>query len=268
IGGSLRGGTGSDSGEVTVIGNIGPIKIGRDFVGGSVGGTASNFNTGYIQSLGRIVSITVGGSIISGIDASTGTLATSAAIHAARDIGSLTVRGSLIGNINAGAVSPVVISASRQATPGALDLAIGKITIGGRVERAQILAGYSISLVADNGNASVGPVSVGGNWIASDLVAGVQDDASAALNASFGEADDLVVPGFGGAPVATIVSVSIKGLVLGTAATGDHFGFVAQQIGSFKSLKSFASLTPLTAITDVPIELALLSGDVTIREVP
>ncbi len=44
----------------------------------------------------------------------------------------------------------------------------------------------------------------------------------------------------------------------------DHFGFVAQQIGSFKALGFTAALT---AGTDAPLELALTTGDVTIREV-
>lgn len=44
---------------------------------------------------------------------------------------------------------------------------------------------------------------------------------------------------------------------------GDHYGFVAQQIGSFKSLGFTAALT---AGTDAPLELALSTGEVTIRE--
>ena len=265
IGGSLAGGSGSDSGEVTSIGNIGPIKIGRDFTGGSVLGADSNFNTGYIQSLGRIASISVGGSIISGIDDSTGTLGTSASIRAGKDIGSLTVKGSIVGNSAAGQLSSVIISAVGQATPGATsDLAIGKITVGGRVERAQILAGYSTALVATNGNASIGPVKVGSHWIASDLVAGVQDDADAALDDAFGDADDQLIPGFGGdALVARIASIAIKGVVIGNASsTFDRFGFTAEQIGSFTAS---GAKFPLTAGADTFV-LSPLTNDVTLRD--
>jgi hypothetical protein len=42
----------------------------------------------------------------------------------------------------------------------------------------------------------------------------------------------------------------------------DHFCFVAQKVGSFKSLGLAAALTPATNV----IELSLTTGDVTIRE--
>jgi hypothetical protein len=128
---------------------------------------------------------------------------------------------------------------------------------------ALILAGYdkSNTPVAVNGNASIGAVSVGGDWIASSLVAGVQDDADAALDEIFGDTNDQAGPGH--TLVNRIASVLIKGLVIGSAAAGDHFGFVAQQIGSFNSMGFTAALT---AGTDV-IEVSLTTSDVTIREI-
>jgi hypothetical protein len=57
--------------------------------------------------------------------------------------------------------------------------------------------------------------------------------------------------------------VKIVGDVIGTAAAGDHFGFVAQQIGAFKA-GGFTA--PLTSGLDV-IELSPTTGDVTIHEV-
>ena len=44
----------------------------------------------------------------------------------------------------------------------------------------------------------------------------------------------------------------------------DHFGFVARQIGSFKS-GAFVAL--LTGASNSPIELSLFTADVTVREV-
>ena len=79
----------------------------------------------------------------------------------------------------------------------------------------------------------------------------------------FGNANDALIAG-GGAIVARIGAIQIGGIVLGTAGAGDRFGFVAQQIGSFKSLGFIAALTgaPLEVL-----QLALLTADVTIREV-
>jgi hypothetical protein len=53
-------------------------------------------------------------------------------------------------------------------------------------------------------------------------------------------------------------------VVTGSFAAGDHFGFVAQQIGVFKAAGFTAALT---TGTDAPVELSLATGDVTVREV-
>ena len=172
------------------------------------------------------------------------------------DIGSLTVKGSLIGSIGAGGtITDVIIAAHGQPSPTAsTDLAIGKIAIGGRVEHAQILAGYNVvGLTANNGNAQIGAVTVGGDWIASDLIAGVKD----AGLPGFGDAGD--VPSFGATGIARIASITISGLVEGTPAGGDQFGFESHTIGSFKA---GGVAIPIAS----PVVLsALTSSDVTIR---
>jgi hypothetical protein len=65
------------------------------------------------------------------------------------------------------------------------------------------------------------------------------------------------------AQVQRIVSVSVGGVVVGTASATDHFGFVAQQVGSFHALGFTARLT---AGRDI-IELSPTTDDVTMREV-
>jgi hypothetical protein len=264
IGGSLIGGPSSASGFITALESLGRIKIGGDLIGGSISGTAPGIDSsGTIQSYGgRIASVTLRGSIIAGVDASTsGGLSNSGTIGAGDDIGSLTVKGNLIGNITANGISRVTITARGQETPGASsDLAIGKISIGGRVEHTQILAGHT-GFAAVNGNAQIGLVTVGGDWRASSLVAGIQDVEAD----GFGDADDVVIstpPA--DAIVSRIASVTIKGFVFGTGATGDHFGFTAQQIGSFKAGGIKLSLTEAT---DAPFQLALITDDVRLREV-
>lgn len=193
--------------------------------------------SGVIQSSGRISSVTIGGSIISGIDASGGALTKNATIRAGNDIGSLAVKGSLIGHGNTGTgASPVVISARGQAVPGVTtDLAIGKIRIGGRVEFANILAGYGTGLSALNGDAQIGAVKVGGDWAASNLVAGAQNVASG--NTNFGDVNDASIGAGSAGIIAKIARITIAGQVFGTPASvsaTDHFGFVAEQIGALK----------------------------------
>jgi hypothetical protein len=248
---------------------MGAVNIGHNVIGGSITGADSLDSSAVIASHGRISSVTIGGSIISGTDTSSGALTMNATIRAINDIGSLTVKGSLIGNASPEGDSPVIIQARGQAVPGTTtDVAIGKVTIGGRVENARILAGYdTFDLTPVNADAQIGSVTVGGDWVGSTIAAGVDIGA----DNLFGTADDAKISGAGTTDnpsiVSSIASITIKGLVYGTPASvnaADHFGFVAQQIGSFKSLGYIA---PLTVGTDAPLELALTTGDVTIREV-
>jgi hypothetical protein len=263
IGGSLLGGSNTFSGEIFSGGNLGAVKIGGDLKGASIA-TGSLDGSGLIRSGGRIASVTIGGSIIAGTDNSSGAnlnLTRNATIRAAADIGALTVKGSLIGSVGIGGdVTKVIISAKGEAFPTATrNLGIGKISIGGRVERAQILAGYDVGLMPQNGNAQIGAVSVGGNWAASDLVAGVQDGGAA----GFGDASDTIInPPLNPADsIAKIAAITIKGVVIGTPAAGDQFGFESHAIGRFRvnglsiPVVGPVSLSPITA------------SDVTIRKI-
>ncbi|MGB8169936.1 MAG: hypothetical protein WCF18_20705 [Chthoniobacteraceae bacterium] len=271
IGGSLVGGTANLTGGIFPT-ELGPVKIGGDLVGGSIAGTAATLDrTGFIESSSRIASVSIRGSIIAGIDDSTaGSLTRSGSIRAGADLGSLSVKGSLVGNVALDGSSLVIISARGQAAPvGGKDVAIGKITIGGRVERANIFAGYATDLVASNDGVQIGKVSVGHDWIASNLVAGVQNLGADGLpggtgadadNVNFGDSFDAPI---GAAGIANrIASILIRGAVVGTDTTGDHFGFSAGEIGSFKSLNFTA---PLSLRSDV-IDLSPITDDVKIRE--
>jgi hypothetical protein len=255
IGGSLIGGPASSSGKIVAnTGKIGLVKIGHDLVGGSVTGTDFANGTGYIQ--GRsIQGVTIGGSLVAGIDTSTGTLRQSGSIRAADDLGAVVVKGGIVGN----STTPVIISARGQAAQTATDLAIASVSVRGHVEFAQILAGFGVDLDALNGDAQIGAIKVGGDWIASSASAGVTAGGD-----GFGNANDALIAG-GGNIVARIAAIQIGGVATGTAGAGDHFGFVAGQIGSFKSLGFTAPLTA-SAQKEV-IELSPATGDVSIREV-
>ncbi len=248
IGGSLIGGSNTSTGEILSNKDIGAIKIGHDLVGGSVTGAASLDSSGLILSTGRIASVHIGGSIISGIDSSTGTLTHSGTINATNDLGAVTVRGSLIGHGDTGnGASPVVISARGQFVQGATtDFAIGRINVSGRVEYANLLAGYDFALNPQNGDAQIGAVKVGGDWAASNLVAGAKnlgaDNAVGGVGANadtinFGDSHDLSIGAGTVGIIAKIASITIGGQVFGTpgsVSVTDHFGFLAAQIGVVK----------------------------------
>jgi hypothetical protein len=242
IGGSLLGGstTGGDffSSGIIAGGAMGAVKILGSIVGGSISGAGSLDSAGSIEA-GRIASLFVGGSIISGTATGGGILTSSGAVRASDDIGAITVKGSLVGN----ATASVLITARGQFNPsGTSDVAIKSLTVVGRVERAQILAGYdnAETPLAVNADAQIGKVVVG-DWIASDLVAGATPD-----NGFFGDGDDDLITEVGEAPGidSRIASILIKGTALGTTAGGDNYGFVAQHIGS---LKIGSTALPLTA---------------------
>jgi len=234
IGGSLLGGSGAGSGVISSLLELGAVNIGGSFKGASITGTAGSLDSsGLIESVdGSIASVAIGGSIVSGTDTSTGgTLTNNASIRSGAAINSITVGGGLIGNPDGGtgdAASPVVVGA---------ETAIGKISIRGRVEDAVILAGYDTGLSALNAEAQIGAVKVGGDWIASDLVAGAinSDTPAGAPFPNFGNASDASIGG--GTPISKIASITIGGEVFGTlpsVSSTDNYGFVAQAIGPVK----------------------------------
>jgi hypothetical protein len=93
--------------------------------------------SGYVQAI-RIGTMTVGGSIIAGTDTTSGTFSENGTVSVNNDIGVATIKGSLIGN----ATSRVELKARGQAVPTTtVDLAFGSLTVNGRVEHANILAG-------------------------------------------------------------------------------------------------------------------------------
>ena len=229
-------------------------------MGGSIRSAATTdlIGSGYIESDTRIRSISIGGSIIAGTDSSTGgDLIRNASIRADGDIGSLTVKGGLIGNVGSQGNSFVIISASGQATPGATtDVAIGRITIGGRAEYAQIFAGYDTTLDPMNADAQIGTVTVGGDWAASSIVAGSVNLGANLMtgggddNVNFGDEADAKItdPGESMTINSKIGSITIAGQVFATPSTFvndvERFGFVSEQIGALKIGAATFALNP------------------------
>lgn len=240
VGGSVIGGSGPSvyTGGIRSDGDMSKVKIGGDLIGGSITDMdATLLGSGFIQSTnGRIAGVSIGGSIISGSDYSTaGSLALNGSIRAADEIGSIVVKGNVIGNFHANGDSPVIITARGQDVQGATtDVAIGRITIGGDVESARILAGYDPLVIAVNADAQIGAVKIGGAWTASSLVAGAEDVGAD----GFGNFFDTAIAGGNANIVSRIASITIGKLAIGTPEAllpDDHYGFVAQQVGSFKA---------------------------------
>jgi hypothetical protein len=237
IGGSLLGGTSSSTAEILSEGAMGPVKIGGDIV--AHGNTGNGLQkTAYIEGQ-RIASLFVGGSIRVGVDAGQFGINKSASVRAIEDIGPITIKGSLIGSISTdgdpsdGDLTPIIISAGGKliSLPTATsNLAIKSLFVGGRIENAQILAGYDLDLVPVNGDAQIGTVVVGGDWIASRMAAG----AAVGIDGIAGTDDDTFLGGGSALIQSKIASVTIKGQALGTVGGGDSFRLMAQKVGSFK----------------------------------
>ncbi len=209
ITGLLQGGVGSDSGRIHADAAISAVKIGAVHTVELGGAGSAAIVAGDGSGAGRIGSIFVNNDLIG------------ATIRAGFDIGSLTVKGD---------VTDSIITAIGQAVQkGSSDVAIGKVSINGNVSDSEILAGYS-AFSGVNADAQIGSVKVAGNWTASSLVAGVLDT----LGSGFGNSDDAALNGGSSSIVSRIAGVIIGGTVSGTATDGDHFGFVAQQIGKMK----------------------------------
>ncbi|HEV7405508.1 MAG TPA: hypothetical protein VGO11_21365, partial [Chthoniobacteraceae bacterium] len=143
VGGSILGGAGGSSGGISAVGALGPVRIAHDLAGAGIAGSAALNFSGFLSAR-TMSSITIGGSIFAGVDNSSGALVGSGGIFSGGAITTLSVKGSIVGTVGAsGDLTPVVISAPGGfPSAGGNPLAIGSVTVGGRVERALILAGY------------------------------------------------------------------------------------------------------------------------------
>lgn len=139
-------------------------------------------------------------------------------------------------NIHGQLVDSIITARGQAAFNGKTDLAIGSITVTGHVSTTTFKAGYGIDGEALNGHAQIGAVKVTGNWTNSNLVAGVQDAGAT----GFGDTGDTIIPVAATTVKARIASVVIGGTVDSTGA--GQYGFVAQEIGSFKSSQGTLAL--------------------------
>ena len=161
-------------------------------------------------------------------------------------------------------VSDLLISARGQAVQSATsDLAIAKITIAGSAVDVRIRAGLDTANQSSNPDAQIGTVAVKGSWTRGAIVAGVQDGGAA----GFGTAGDVKSAGAANPKIISqIANITITGGVVGTAASGDHFGFTAQKL---VAMKIGPTVVPFSSSTGEVFELlAVSTNDFTAREVP
>jgi hypothetical protein len=222
---SIIGGSGTAAGRVLVVSDAGDIFVGGNVVGGSISNDEEGDRSGSIDVDGIGRSITIRGSMIAGTDDSSGTIRDIGSIFVG-SIGAITVKGNIVGN----QTNPARITiAGKVAETG---FALGKLTVGGRVEWAVIEA-----LSGNAKNLTIGTVRVGGDWIASSLASGVN-----AGNGFYGDGDDALLAG----NISSIASIIIGGAILGSDANTDSFAFIADTIGSFKAFgRTFAATPPV-----------------------
>lgn len=218
IHGDLRGGNGASSGGLKIGGFINSLTIEGDLQGG---GTSNTVQSGFITA-DRIARMTIQGDWLGG----TGTgHVDSGAIRVSKDIGDLHVMGDVLGN----ASSRVVLAA---AGTGSNHVAIGNLTIGGKTEYLDVLAGYGAGAAANNplGNlinsdAVIKQVNLEGDVLATNVVAGIAPGP----DGRFGTTDDLLGVAATNNPslLASIAKVTIKGTV---GETSEAYGIVAQYV--------------------------------------
>lgn len=237
---------GVDLGTVSVDGDLGQID-------------AAAVKALTVQSLGALglTSQAAGGSLVSNFSGTLGKLTVKASIHDATllgavSIGAVKINGSFLGGqLSAGAdlgavsvrgdivgteAAPVIISGFGKATAPTKgpDLAIKSLKVSGGVEFLSVLAGYDLTLVGLNADASTGAISVGADWRASSVLAG----GSAGADGFLGTTDDAKLSGGGVRDTAeifsTIAILTIKGQAFGSTTVGDTFGVVAEQISKAK----------------------------------
>jgi parallel beta-helix repeat protein len=225
-----------------VTGNAGKISV-----AGNINGNADAFS-GSIQVGGKLGSLRVGGSLDAGAGASSGLIESGAAMGAIKILGAMSGGAHLASGGSLGAVSiggDLAGESGDRATISAQGN-IKSLRVAGEVREADVLAGFDSALTAVNPDAVIGAVKVSGNWIASNLAAGVSagadgkfasgDEAAASPSSKFTDLPKLV---------SRIASIQVGGYIAGTDASDtDHFAFTAQRIGKLSAGAVTYNLNP------------------------
>jgi hypothetical protein len=265
VGGSLQ------MHSIQVDGRVKVITIGGDLVGGPGPGVAA---------LGEIAMVGIDGYVAQGnptpagifLAESIGVLRIggsfqSGGIVATRDLGSVSVTNDFAGRLySGGSIKSVRVGKNLISNDFIQSAAITardeleSLVIGGNVENVRILIGYGPDEQPVNADAGIAKVTVKGDWIASDLSAGIFDSTAD----GFGRNDGVIFGDSTPSLLSTIASVVIKGTASGSSAAGDHFGITAQHIGR---ITIGGTNTPLTKSRFDDFLLDEINGDFRIVEI-
>jgi hypothetical protein len=255
IGGDIIGGSGVDSGGAEFVASA--FTLGGSVIGGT------NFGAGIVE--GAALTATIKGSVIGGTTDGTNDLA-AGGLDFVLGLGTLNVHGNLIAgkvtggteNVNGSIIDDqnataihiggsiigtdvdralVLVQGEAFMAPG-IHNAIGSVTVGGSVEYGVIASGHTQMNVgaslgnATNPNASIGKVTINGDFYHSSIMAGTNDNdliGAGRLNPMNVNPDTQSV---GTGSLATLGPVVIKGALLDDLDSNGDSGFEAAQITS------------------------------------
>ncbi len=286
VGGGIEGNTvGSFNTAQVAAQSFGKVSVAGDLIGGSAGAGEIRATSGGFDSIsigGSLISNPFGGKITAarglGVVKIGGSILGSTSMNQDSVIGlnakSISIGGDLIarggggnsllsiresagivkigGDIRGTASDPAHLVFAL--TAGFTNSGFTSLAVKGGVTHGLITGGIRSTLVVENADPVLGPVTVGGDWVASSIAAGVNRGA----DMQFASSDD-VIPATGTPAIARIAAITIKGQVLGTTMLGDNFGFVAGSIGPVK----IAGV--LHTANSLPQALSASTFDVTLR---
>lgn len=212
LGGSVVAGDGAGSGNVSGTSAV-AFKIAGSVIGGGGVNSAS-------VAPGVVSTFTLGGSVVGGKPASD----YSGQLHFAT-AKSVLIKGGVIGQQGS---APALIGFAGKSAPAtaAESVAVASLTIKGSVANAEILFGEGFPGTIDKGNVAAGKISIGGDFLASSITAGIAPGS----DGFYGTSDDVVD---GNTSIrSAIASIIIKGRATGTPSDGDQYGIVAEKLGS------------------------------------
>ena len=231
----LIGGSAVETGFINIAGSLGTLTI-----GGSVRAGESPF-TGLINVQGDAGSIRIGGDLAGGPSQVSGILALSGA---GTTVGSIQIGGSIIGGnaphsgaISAGHARSItvghdLIGQTDDASGIIFGDIIDKVRIGGSMIGADTTAIPDQTFGTGSGSifvaSSIGSVSVGGDVIRANIVAGI----SSGQDFEFGPGSETADSDLNLQIVSRIAQITIKGSV-NTGASG-HYGIEANSIGNVR----------------------------------
>ncbi|MEO8350826.1 MAG: integrin alpha [Chthoniobacteraceae bacterium] len=136
-----------------------------------------------------------------------------------------------------------------------------RVEVGGNFVRSQLVAGYDGAASPVNGSASLGKITIKGDFSESSIAAGVD----AGPDGFFGTGDDALIDAEA-ALIGQIASITIKGRITGSPANPDDgFGIVAEEIRSLSIQGRKISMNDGARSDTTPVPLGS-TADVISRE--